>query len=119
MALALMLVLQAAAAQSAPAPPAPAAIDFDLARYRSADTDPWSIDRRCRSTDPSTVVVCARRRGGGYPMEEMERLFAVEPLVAEVGIGGGGATARAYVESVPMNRGEVSNRVMVGIRLPF
>lgn len=116
MSLALMLALQAAVA-----PPAPlvAPIDFDLARYRSDAPGLGLPGRDCAADAPAAIVVCGRRRSGGaYPMEEMERLYAQEPLVAEIGLIGN-ARARAYVQSVEFPNGQVSNRVMIGIKLPF
>lgn len=124
MALALMLVLQAAVPPSAPGPsaapvpPASAEIDFDLARYRPAQAGFGLIGRGCRGDDPTPIVVCARRGGGAYPIEEMARLFAIPPLVAEMSLGGA-ATARAYGESAVLDRGAVAQRIWVGIRLPF
>ena len=124
MALALMLVLQAAAVPAAPGPSvpsassAPTAIDFDLARYRPAGADFGLTGRGCRGDDPTPIVVCARRSGGAYPIEEMARLFAVSPLVAEMRLGGGG-TGRVYGEAVALDRGAVAQRIWVGIRLPF
>ena len=114
MAVALWLALQAAS----PAPPAGAApVDFDLADVPEAAP---GLRRTCRGADSDEIVVCGqRRRGGGdYPLEAMARIFETKPIVAETGIGGG-AVARAFVESVTMPNGEVSNRVMVGIKLPF
>lgn len=113
MALAWLLALQAAA-PSAPAVPA----DFDLATFRPTEPEAGRSPA-CGSGGGSEIVVCGRRRGGGdYPYEEMERRYQEKPLVAETTIGGG-ATARAYVESVAMPQGEISKRVMVGIKLPF
>jgi hypothetical protein len=114
MALALLLAFQAAAAP-APAPPAPpalATIDFDLARYRPAE--PGGCERGAEA-----IIVCGRRRGNGaYPMPEMERRFAFHPFVAETGLAGT-TTANIHSEAVAMDRGLVSNRIMVGIKLPF
>jgi hypothetical protein len=109
MGLALLMALQSAAL----APPPPALVsDFDLATFRPPAGD------RCVSQDPSEIVVCGRRRRGGtYPYEEMERKFATGPAVAETGIGGG-ATARAFVESVEIGSLR-SNRLMIGIKAPF
>ena len=80
----------------------------------------WSINAtgQCTSQDSSEIVVCGRRGGVGYPMDKWARIFEQKPLVAETGIGAG-ATVRAYVESVEMPNGELSKRMMVGIRLPF
>jgi len=116
MALAVMLVLQAAVPASAPS--ARPAIDFDLARYRPAGAGLGLTGRGCRGDDPTPIVVCARRGGGAYPIEEMARLFAVRPLVAEMSLGGT-ATGRIYGESAVLDRGAVAQRILVGIRLPF
>ena len=106
-----IFALQTAAASAAPLP-----VDYDLAKAPSE----WSMNAtgRCGSQDGAEIVVCGRRGGGGYPMEKWERIFAQKPLVAEADIGRG-ATARAYVQRVEMPNGEVSNRMMVGIKLPF
>jgi hypothetical protein len=119
MALALFLALQAAEAS---APPAILPITFDLARHQPADAEPvgWRDCSPADASDPSEIVVCGRRRAGSedYPYEEMERRYRQKPIMAEIGIGGG-ATARAYVDSVEMSGGQTSKRVMVGIKLPF
>jgi hypothetical protein len=115
MSLALMLALQAAAA-----PPAPlvAPIDFDLARYRSGEPGLALPGRDCAGGG-AAIVVCGRRRSGGaYPLEEMERLFGSRALVAETGLTGA-MRGRAFVESVEFPGGQISNRIMVGIKLPF
>ncbi|HYN46821.1 MAG TPA: hypothetical protein VES64_09030 [Allosphingosinicella sp.] len=117
MSLALMLVLQAAA--PAAQPPAPAAIDFDLARYRPADARFGLTARPCPGRDPTTIVVCGRRSAGGaYPFEEMARLFAARPLVAETRLSGN-VIGDVHGESVTLDRGAVSHRAMVRLRLGF
>ena len=116
----LVLSLQAAAvatpAAAAPPPaaaPPVAALDFDLARYRSAATG------TCLGASGADVLVCGRRRGGDYPLAYGARIFGPEsPVRAELGLGGG-MTGRVYTDAVPMDRGAVSKRVMVGIRMPF
>ena len=50
-------------------------------------------------------------------MEEMERVFAMAPIVAEMRLGG--AATGSAVESVALDRGAVSTRLMLGITLPF
>ena len=112
MALTLLLALQAAAA------PAPALleIDFDLARYSQVELGLGS--GACRRDDPSEIVVCARRGGGAYPLEEMARIFEPGRLVAETRLIGN-LTGGVRVERAVLGNGEVSNRVMVGLRLPF
>jgi hypothetical protein len=117
MSLALMLVLQAAVP---PPPPAPlvAPIDFDLARYRPSDAGFAATSRACRSGDPDAIVVCGRRSPGTYPLDEMAAVFEPRPLVAEIRLIGN-LRARAFVEAVELAPGVVSNRLMVGIRLPF
>ena len=120
MSLTLMLALQAAApAQPAQAPaPSPLApIDFDLARLARDGTG--TAGRGCRAGDPVPITVCARRSSvGDYPMAEWARLFTPGPLRAEAGLGGG-AVLRAYGEQVEIAPGLVSNRLMIGVRLPF
>lgn len=118
MAVALMLALQAAApAMPAGTPP----IAFDLADVAAAADDATApgLRRACRGDEPDEIVVCGRRPGGGdYPLDEMARIFEPRPAVAETDIGGG-ARARAYVESYAMPDGTISKRVMVGVRVPF
>lgn len=113
MSLALLILVQAAAAPPAGSLP----IDFDLARYRPAQEGA----RGCAGGPggPEEVVVCGRRRqGGDYPMAQWERVFAARPLVAEIGIGGD-VRAGVLVDSVALDRGAVSNRVMVRVKWPF
>lgn len=66
------------------------------------------------------VLVCGPRRrdGGAYPLAEMAPLFATRLLVAETGIVGN-LRGDMHVESAEMDRGAVSQRVMVRLRLPF
>lgn len=112
MSLVLAFALQAAAAAS----PGPASIDFDLARYRSSEAGPGRCER---GADPDAILVCGiRRRDGDYPLDEMARLFAPRPILAETGLGGR-ATGRLFLDSATLPNGMVSNRVMVGIRVPF
>jgi len=120
MSLAFMLLVQAAAA-AAPPPLPPTAgllrIDFDLGRYRPAESGSGSCTGA--GADPEEVVVCGRRRqDGGYPFAEWARLFAPRPLVAEIGIIGN-VRGDMHVESVVLDRGAVSNRVMLRLKLPF
>ena len=110
MRLAMILALQAA-------PSVPTPVDFDLAKHRPSGPD-LTILQQCRPGDPDEIVVCARRRGDGYPMAEMERRYATKPLMAETSIGPG-ATVRAYADSVEMPGGQISKRAMIGIKLPF
>lgn len=115
MALAWLIAVQAAAA-GAPGPAVP--IDFDLAGLPTgAGEDAFRIGCR-RGGDTDEIVVCARRRGGDYPMEEMARRFAFTPPVAETGIAPN-TSARAYVEQVELGSGQVSKRAMVGVKLRF
>lgn len=111
MALAFLLALQAAAA---PAPPE----DFDLARVVPAGPELGGPVAGCRRDVTEAIIVCGRRPGiGDYPIEQWERVFAERPLVAEKKFGR--ATARAFVEGATLGNGMISNRVMVGIKLPF
>ena len=73
----------------------------------------------CRGQDGSEIVVCGRRQAGdGYRLKEMPRTFDEKPLRAETPLGGG-ATAGAYVEQVEMPGGQISKRIMFGLKLPF
>jgi len=115
MSLALMMLVQAAA----PAPPALATIatiDFDLARYRPVDL--WALGPSCVRTDPSAITVCGRRTRATYPLEEMAARFEPGRIVAETGIAGN-LTGGVYVQGVELAPGMVSNRLLVGIRVPF
>jgi hypothetical protein len=118
MSLAFIAFVQAAAAAAAPVPAAgPLRIDFDLARYRPAEDGA----RACAggAAGPAEVVVCGpRRRGGDYPLAQWARIFAPRSLVAETGIAGN-LRGDVHAESVALDRGAVSNRVMVRLRLPF
>lgn len=113
MSLRLILALQAA---TPAAPPPLAAIDFDLARVPAGDA--WSLAGRCRTGDPEAITVCGRRRGGAYPLEEMALIFEPRPLRAEMNVADN-MTADAHVEAVPLDRGVVSNRAMVRLKLGF
>jgi hypothetical protein len=104
MVLALAMALQAAAAA-----PLAARIDFDLAKYRPAE-------RGCGEADGAEIVICGRRRA--EPNLKMDPRWVDKPVRAEIGLGGG-ATLRAYGESVEMPGGQISKRGMIGIRLPF
>ena len=113
MSLAFALLLQTAAAQASPLP----AIDFDLARYHPAGFDLGFGQTGCRRSGDA-IVVCGRRGAGAYPLEQMERIYGPRRLMADIGIAGN-LRGDIHTEAVPMDRGAVSNRVMVGLRLPF
>lgn len=128
MSLSLVLSLQAAAVATPAAPTLPPAalapdaahpapvnpLNFDLARYRGDGSG------NCGAAAGTEVLVCGpRRSGGAYPLGYWARVFGREaPIRAETGLGGG-AVGRVYTDAVPMDRGLVSNRVLVGIKLPF
>ena len=114
MSLALMMLVQAAA----PAPLALAAVDFDLARYQPADAERWALGPACDRADPSAIVVCGRRGRGTYPLEEMAELYEPHRILAETGIIGN-LRGGVRVEAVELQPGVVSNRLLVGIRIPF
>jgi hypothetical protein len=115
MSLALFLALQAAAAAPAPARPL-VPLDFDLARFSPEGfaLPGWA----CSRGDPAAITVCGRRVAGAYPLAEMARIFEPRRLVAETRLTGN-LIGDVHVESAPMDRGAVSNRVMIGLRLPF
>jgi len=118
MSLAFMVLVQAAAATATPAPPPGLPrIDFDLARYRPSEEGSGSCQGAGAS--PEEVVVCGRRRqNGAFPLAQWARVFASRPLLAEIGIAGN-VRGDMHVESVAMDRGAVSNRVMLRVTLPF
>lgn len=119
MALAYLLALQAVISEPAP-PSAMVPSDFDLAALQRANLDHAIMGRprACTPRDASEIVVCGTRRSGGsYPLAEMARVFEPGLLVAAARIGD--ATARAYMESVEVGPGFISNRIMVGVKLPF
>lgn len=110
MSLALLIGLQAAAAAAPAAEPS----DFDLARYRRSEA------QDCGTPGAAEILVCGRRLNQATgPSAEMERRYGPRPLgKAEIGLGGG-LVGRAFTESVAMDRGAVSKRLMIGIKLPF
>jgi hypothetical protein len=119
--LAFLLSLQAAAAP-APVPPSPpriGATDFDLARVKPS-ASPGDVHSLfgCDRSSGTEIVVCARRAGPAYPLEEMARIFEPGPLRAETGIGHG-ATANVHVEDFVFPNGQRSHRIMLGVKMPF
>ena len=112
MALTYLMALQAAAQ-----PPAPA--DFDLSRIRPLDFDLGEYrGSACGPAEEGAIVVCGRRQSGDYPIERRAREFEPRLPVAEIGLGGN-VRGRVFVDRAEMPNGEVSNRIMFGIRLPF
>lgn len=112
----LILALQAAAPAPAPAP-----TDFDLARLRPIEfgLSPRRGAGDCVASDPSSILVCGRRRrDGDYPFEAWARAFETRPIVAETALPGG-VMAAIHGESVGADRGAVAHRVMLRIRVPF
>ncbi|HTU11171.1 MAG TPA: hypothetical protein VMG08_09770 [Allosphingosinicella sp.] len=120
MALSLILALQSVAAPAPASPPFPsgqpafAAIDFDLARHRPA------TGGGCETGGAGEVLVCGRRGGRGeYPLDYWARIFPPPgPIRAEMNLGGN-VQGRIHAEAMPLDRGAVSNRFMLGIRWPF
>jgi hypothetical protein len=112
MSLSLILALQAAMPA---APPALAAIDFDLSRFQPAEP---RLPGRCAAGDPEAITICGRRTRGTYPLDEMARIFEPGPLRTEMSVAHN-MTADVHVEAGPIDRGAVSNRAMVRLRLGF
>jgi len=115
------LLLLLAAQTAAPATPPTAwqprvGIDFDLADVRSQDARAAG----CARDGSEEVLVCGRRAPGtgDYPLGEMALVFAQRPIRAEIGLSGS-LTGRIHLEQVEVQPGVVSNRVMIGLRLPF
>jgi hypothetical protein len=115
----LLLALQSAAIPASPeivlTP-----IHFDLASVRPLDSGRFATrPQGCDRSDPDAITVCGRRpRGGAYPIEQWQRTFALDPIRAEMRLTGN-LVGSAVVEQVVFPRGEVSNRVMLRIRMPF
>ncbi len=109
-----ILALQAAAPAAVPG-------DFDLARLRPIEFD---LSMRqgagdCVSPDPSSILVCGRRRrDGDYQYQAWAREFEPRPIVAETALAGN-VMAAVHGESVGVDRGAISHRVMLRIRVPF
>lgn len=116
MALVLLMIAQVAAASPPPAA-APARIDFDLAKAPRGELA-MGLSRCPKGEEEGDIVVCARISGEGYDYEGAERRYRQGPMDAETGLFGT-VRGRVYVESVGMPNGDVSKRVMVGIKLPF
>jgi len=57
-------------------------------------------------------------QGHVYPLDEMAKIFEPKPLRARTDLGHG-ATADVHGEQARMPDGRPSNRIMVGIKLPF
>ena len=104
-------------AQAASASPPSLPSDFDLARLHAPDAN-LSITGKCEPRSSGEIVVCGRRRGGEDGRSRYKPEFKDRRLAAEIGIGGG-ATARAYVESVGMPDSQISKRIMIGVKVPF
>ena len=134
MSLILVLSLQAAAVAT-PAAPAPPPAEprpgwaMPVLIAREGGITPLSFDLErllpagrgsCLAGAAGDVLVCGQRRGGAgtFPMAMWDRIFAPRPIRAEMNLGGN-VQGRIHAEAVPMDRGAVSNRVMVGIRWPF
>ena len=129
MALTLILALQAAAAPAPTEPPAPprwAIVPGIVEQFAGGGSGGADLARTagaaaCLPAAGTEVLVCGPRRGGpgDYPLAYWARVFGPEPPIrAEMGLGGN-VTGRIYSEAVPMDRGAVSNRAMIGIKLPF
>lgn len=119
MPLPLLLAFQAAAT-AAPQPEIVLTpIDFDLASVRRLDPDrAATADPACVRADPDSIIVCGRRPVGVFPIEQWERIFARDPIRAETRLGGN-MVGSVNVEQAPMLRGEVSNRLLLRVRVPF
>ena len=129
MSLILMLSLQTAAvtshAETAPASGRGWAMPALIARTGANDPLAFDLERfqargGCSGSGAADILVCGpRRRGGDYPMARWARVFGPEPPIrAEMDLGHG-MQGRIYSEAVPMDRGAVSNRVLIGIRTRF
>ena len=121
----LVLAFQVAAA--APASTVIVLIDFDLARYVASDFEAGFGTQNChRSADPAAIIVCGRRGGGDYPLARMTRIYGPRRIFADVPIAGN-PRGGIHMDRVDLDLGatqsalpdHISNRIMVGLRLPF
>lgn len=120
MSLPLLLALQTTAAPPSLPEIVLTPVDFDLASVRRLDPGGGATRApQCDRSDPDTIVVCGRRpSGGAFPIEQWQRIFARDPIRAEMRLTGN-LVGSAVVEQVVLDRGEVSNRLMLRIRMPF
>lgn len=120
MAAALLLAIQVAAATPT-SDVIPVAFDLSDVNTLRYDLDSPLTGNRCLRGDDGAIVVCGRREAGAYPMEQWALIFPPElPLRAETSFGDdGSARGGIYIDSVPLDRGAVSNRAMVGIAIAF
>ena len=107
MQLTLLLGLQVAIAPTAP-------IDFDLAKYRPSVS--------CESKGPFDVVVCGRRHADRNRLLPIEGDYETGPFMAQTRIGGMDAGIAGEVKNFSegsAHNGMVSQRMMVGLKIPF
>lgn len=109
MSVALLLSLQAAAPPAAAQP-----VDFDLAQYRR------SPPRGCGDAQGADILVCGRRLNQDIEITpEMEKRYGPKgPIKAETDLAEG-VVGRVFTESAPMDRGAVSKRALVGVKIAF
>ena len=86
-----------------------------LTNYRKMFKSTGEID--C-PREEGEIVVCGRRQDEDAGVKYRREFAEQQPLAAEIGIGGG-AKARAFVDQVGMPDGQISKRIMVGIKVPF
>ena len=111
-----LILATAFQAATATAPIVPS--DFDLAAVRADEGLRLGLERECPRPRGDEIVVCGRRPVEAYPLSEMARLFREPRIMAEMSLGEG-ITGRAYLDQAVLDRGQVSNRIMFGIRIPF
>ena len=111
MALFLVLALQAAA-------PTLPAVDFDLARLRHSNRDANSSRGPSRSEGAEIIVIGRRPPPNAYRLPELPEIWGERPVRAERSLGGG-AVAGIYVDSVEFPGGQISQRILFGIKVPF
>ena len=107
MPLILLVGLQVAIARPVP-------MDFDLAKYKPSES--------CESVSPYDVVVCGRRHVDRNRIYPIEGDYETGPFMAQTRIGGmnvGIAGERKDFSQDSAHNGMVSNRMMVGIKIPF
>lgn len=93
--------------------------DFDLKEFeRAAEAGPGpGARRRCASDDPNQIIVCGSR-GQGQRLEPLPDIYEKGPIMAETRLFGR-VTGCVCLEKATMPGGAVSNRIVVGLKMPF
>ncbi len=92
--------------------------DFDLGTIRRPGRNLLTTRRDCEVADGEAIIVCGRREPETYPLDAWARRFATQPLLAETRLVGN-VIGDVHAESAPLDRGAISQRIMVRVRTSF